>query len=346
MSFYEKYNRQDCIEICDNILSTLKKLFNFKNYILSIKNNKICIILNVDNTNYHDMIIDTMKAFYNNLNIDKSLINVYSGVGKIYKGIEGLRESYKEAIKAAMLFSGDSNESVKVYEIDNCVDSYYYTIEEENKLFNYILNADTEKVEEIIQSIVKNNISKNVSEYSFKQLYLQLYNTGLRALNLMGLSLQDLFEEKYINYIINPEELSLQDISTYVQAFIKKIAKSNLQSKDKFDAEKLIEYIGKNYNKDLYLDKIAEEFKFSSKYMSKLIKKSIGMPFQKYLARLRTSKAKELLISTNKNIEEIAIEVGFNSRHTFIRMFKLLEGVTPSEYRELSETRCEDNNML
>ena len=68
--------------------------------------------------------------------------------------------------------------------------------------------------------------------------------------------------------------------------------------------------------------------------MSKLLKKALGIPFKQYITNLRILKSKELLTDSDETIENIALKIGFNSRNTFIRAFKLLEGITPSEYRK------------
>lgn len=51
------------------------------------------------------------------------------------------------------------------------------------------------------------------------------------------------------------------------------------------------------------------------------------------IARLRMAKAKELLLTTDLHVSKIALQVGYASSGTFIRGFKKLEGVTPTQYR-------------
>ena len=51
---------------------------------------------------------------------------------------------------------------------------------------------------------------------------------------------------------------------------------------------------------------------------------------------VRVGQAKELLQNTQIKIGDIYSMVGIDSRATFLRVFKKLEGYSPSEYRELS----------
>ena len=87
------------------------------------------------------------------------------------------------------------------------------------------------------------------------------------------------------------------------------------------------------YNEDIYLEKLAAEYHVSASYLSRVFKDHYGITFQQHLANTRIRHAKELLMATDQTINVISESVGFNSRNTFIRMFKKLEGVSPTEYR-------------
>ena len=52
-----------------------------------------------------------------------------------------------------------------------------------------------------------------------------------------------------------------------------------------------------------------------------------------YLQNLRIQKAKELLISSDEKICEIAHKTGFTDERYFEKLFKQCEKLTPSEYR-------------
>ena len=53
-----------------------------------------------------------------------------------------------------------------------------------------------------------------------------------------------------------------------------------------------------------------------------------------YLQNLRLNKAKELLITTDDKVGEIAHKTGFSDERYFGKLFKQCEGMTPSEYRQ------------
>jgi len=55
-----------------------------------------------------------------------------------------------------------------------------------------------------------------------------------------------------------------------------------------------------------------------------------------YVLGKRINKAKEFLSKSSVTVEQLAQILGFSSPSHFIRRFKKLEGLTPSEYRKQS----------
>lgn len=82
------------------------------------------------------------------------------------------------------------------------------------------------------------------------------------------------------------------------------------------------------------LSNLAEELYISTNYLSSYFKKEMGIGFSKYLQDLRIKKAKELLLDIRLKTYEISNAVGFVDSRYFSRIFREIEGMTPTEYRE------------
>ena len=111
-----------------------------------------------------------------------------------------------------------------------------------------------------------------------------------------------------------------------------KLSNTNLD-KQQVLIKKVCEYIKKNYMKDISLDEMASMTGLSSFYFSKVFKHYKKMNFIEYLTHIRTQKAKELLMNPVNSIKDIGEMVGYNDSNYFTRVFKRIEGITPSEYR-------------
>ncbi|UMB54107.1 AraC family transcriptional regulator [Lutibacter sp. A64] len=92
-----------------------------------------------------------------------------------------------------------------------------------------------------------------------------------------------------------------------------------------------------NINSSVDLIKIASELGVSYSKFRFDFKKQTGVPPLQYYLLLKIEKSKELLLNTNKSQKEIAYELGFESNYYFNRLFKQKTGMTPKQYRKLSE---------
>ena len=88
---------------------------------------------------------------------------------------------------------------------------------------------------------------------------------------------------------------------------------------------------------ELSLKSLAFQLGFSSSYLSVLIKKELGLPFQDYLIQERMKKAKLLLLTTDLKIYEIAEQVGFEDMNYFSQRFKQVVGLTPRQFKKGEE---------
>lgn len=85
---------------------------------------------------------------------------------------------------------------------------------------------------------------------------------------------------------------------------------------------------------EITTEELAKKLGISLYYMCHLFKKTTGITIVEYKNETKITKAKYLLVNTNKRITEIAGECGFQNDSYFTKVFSSLEGVTPSEYRK------------
>ncbi len=92
-------------------------------------------------------------------------------------------------------------------------------------------------------------------------------------------------------------------------------------------------FVRDHQNERLHLREVAEKANLSPYYFCKLFRKTMGMTFTDYLARLRLEKAKDLLLANGMPVGDIAFAAGFGSIPHFNRAFKRYTGLTPTLYR-------------
>lgn len=97
--------------------------------------------------------------------------------------------------------------------------------------------------------------------------------------------------------------------------------------------EKGRRYIEENLEKPLTLGEVSGEAGMSRFDFSRAFKAETGISFKEHLNRKRIEAAKNLMKDEGINVTEACFSVGFNNHSYFCRVFRKLEGVTPSSYR-------------
>jgi AraC-like DNA-binding protein len=81
---------------------------------------------------------------------------------------------------------------------------------------------------------------------------------------------------------------------------------------------------------------LADNVHLSSSYLSDLLKRETGKNAQEHIHFYLIEEAKNLLLNSEKNINEIAYGLGFEYPQYFNKLFKKKTGKTPMEYRNLN----------
>jgi len=98
--------------------------------------------------------------------------------------------------------------------------------------------------------------------------------------------------------------------------------------------EQAIEYMKKNYNSHIDLDKITSDIFLSKNYFRQMFKSVTGMTITDFIQNTRVEEAKKRLAYTDETTAEIADNCGFSDLTFFYRIFKKKTGQTPGEYRK------------
>jgi AraC-like DNA-binding protein len=77
----------------------------------------------------------------------------------------------------------------------------------------------------------------------------------------------------------------------------------------------------------------AEKMNLSPNYFSDLLKSETGKNAQEHIHYYMLEKAKTLLKNSNRTINEIAYDLGFEYPQNFSKLFKKKVGTTPTLYR-------------
>lgn len=94
-----------------------------------------------------------------------------------------------------------------------------------------------------------------------------------------------------------------------------------------------IRYMRQHISSNIRMEDIATEVGMGYSKFRKVFKDCTGFAPAQYFLRLKMERAKDYLLNTDASCKEITYRLGFDSASHFNKMFRLYEGVTPTQFR-------------
>ena len=104
-------------------------------------------------------------------------------------------------------------------------------------------------------------------------------------------------------------------------------------SHHKRQVETALAFIEARFTEPLSLDDVSRACGMSRFHFSRIFKAHKGLTFKGYLNRRRIDRAKALLVQEDVTVTDACYDSGFNDLSYFDRVFRRLEGMSPSDYR-------------
>jgi AraC family transcriptional regulator len=104
-----------------------------------------------------------------------------------------------------------------------------------------------------------------------------------------------------------------------------------------WQAARVKRYVEDNMSRTIAIDELAELARLSSSYFSAAFKTSFGLSPHSYIIAQRVERAKQLMLSTDAPLCEIALDCGLADQAHLSRIFRRATGTTPSAWRRFGK---------
>ena len=310
----------------------VRDVFNdgIKGYVVRV-DSRAALLLAMDDTEtpqkrktqLFESLLDIKRFMKENLYVSLSVS--LSGIVSCAERIEAAyREAsevqqYKFYLGTDVIITGDDISAAK----DGC---YAYSMENEQKLVNYIKTADEEKALALIDGIFSEN---DLSLDMLKCLAYSMVGTIFRIADNDG----DEEFKKLAENLLDFE--TIIDLKEKLFAAVHELCGHYQPKKGDLLCARVKKVVEEQYsNPELSVAYIADILGVQYVYLSASFKSFTGEGVLEYISRVRIDKSKEFLRDPLMSVEDVSAKVGYTTSKTFIRVFKKLEGVTPASYRK------------
>lgn len=170
-------------------------------------------------------------------------------------------------------------------------------------------------------------------KHFFDILIADIQKTYQNALEEHGEALEQ-FHKPFV--YSDAEELT-EELTGWMLSFHEKMDTRFEDYRNKQKMQQAVEYIRKNYSSDLNMAVVSNYVSMNYSLFSFAFKQYTGKNFVNYLKELRMEEAKRLLAETQLRVVEISQQVGYENEKHFMKSFKSVCGVSPTEYRKNME---------
>jgi two-component system response regulator YesN len=314
-------------------------------FTVEMDKNKLALLVNMNQTRSDTAMHDLKtiaKAILSVLQ-NRFKLQISIGISQAQDSAENIHIGYSEALEALDYKIVKGHGSVMLYEELNRLEQhYYYPVDVEVQLINYVKAGDYSSVEKIIETLFEVNFySKLITPELGKCLLFNLLSTLLKIVNSFNIKYTELFGEEFDPIKQLTHYGDVEELQVKINGLFRRLCdygKSVRVNHNYVLLDEVKSYIDQHYDDCmLSLGIIAEQFHISPQYLSALYKKYEAHNITDYIAKVRMENAKLLFKDRSLTISEVADKIGYGNDDRLIRVFKKYEGVTPGKYRETME---------
>lgn len=268
---------------------------------------------------------------------------IASGISQPFHRLHHVRRAYSECAEALYNKSNkaDMNTSTLVLFDDYLMKSQVgnvYDMIMENELIQSITSCKEEEAKCLLNVIIDRMEVKNVVGIERNFYLTRLLTAMLNIPSSANISLSDVFDSEQYNILSSITQIydKKKVISAVNDQIIKPIISRLIKKGQEGEESEIVRHavdMIKDSKGNLSLNDCAEKLSYHPNYLSKVIKRELGITFTDMATEEKLKQAKYMLLTTEYSVAEISEKLTYNNVQNFIRFFKNNVGFTPAAFR-------------
>ena len=171
-----------------------------------------------------------------------------------------------------------------------------------------------------VLGVDNDELTCNLSDPPLSSIGLGVEQGGYEAAKLMQLLIENKDQKPY-DIVVKSTSIFTRQSTDICATTDKQIAMA-------------LNFIHQNIENNINVIDVLKKVSISRRALEKRFLEVTDSAVYKYICHLRIQKFSDKLLESDKSINEIAIEVGFNDNKNLSRLFKQINGCTPLQYRK------------
>lgn len=228
------------------------------------------------------------------------------------------------------------NETIQVYKEQGREHSLSTLYEREKELLAMVRTGNMPRVKALLNELLGDVLFSEGGRMETVRIRAVELTTLLSRVAMDGGAQVDSIyrlNSQFLSLLYNEQEFD--ELCLVLQEIIEGFMSAMFSEKDKGNLyiRKALRFIADNYSQHLDVPAVAEQVGLSPSYFSVLFREIVGVNFRDYLNRYRVEESKRLLLSSEYDLANIAVAMGFPDQSYYSKVFKKVTGLTPGKYR-------------
>ena len=275
--------------------------------------------------------IITDAQYFND--VKAKLQHYYVGVSLVYENFFDVKQAFCEAAQMRRFSFEKCEKLVDADGFKELPKDFEYGVKYMMQTANLICSN---KLEEAISQLTAFSEGVKSGKYNINEFQEQMkiiIRTTMKVYkNVLANNEEDINELADI-YAFETIDVYMDVIKEWINHFNELVGQDIDEHKTNIKMQKAIEYIKEKYATDLNMAVVSNYISMNYSLFSYTFKQYTGTNFVNYLKNIRVGEAKKLLTETDMKINEISQAVGYDHEKHFMKTFKSITGLTPSQYR-------------
>ncbi|MHB8075501.1 PocR ligand-binding domain-containing protein [Desulfosporosinus fructosivorans] len=211
------------------------------------------------------------------------------------------------------------------------------SLDKEHELKSLVRNGKKRAAHQVLENLLVDIIEINSEQIdTVKTRVVELVVIISRAAVDGGADLSVILQQNSLFYLELLKITKTEEICLWARGMLETFMNQDINKDQKniLAIQKAAEYIQKNFRNKLTIEDISQVVYLSPCYVSRIFKQSLGCTLMEYLTHVRIEEAKTMLKDPKYNVMQVAEESGFEDPAYFTRVFKKIEGITPSRFKQ------------
>lgn len=228
------------------------------------------------------------------------------------------------------------NETIQMYKEQGIPDSQNYFYEKETALLTKVRTGNVREAKGLLNDLLGYVLFHEGGKLDVVRIRAIELNTLLSRVAMdCGAKREGIYKLNEQFFALMNHEENFDDICYHLQDMVEGFMNAMFtpNERDNPHIRRALQYMANNYAQPLTLASVAGVLGLSPNYFSVLFRETTGISFREQLMRIRVEEAKQLLLSTDAPLIDIALAAGFPDQSYFSKTFKKITGVTPGKFR-------------